>query len=116
MAFHPLQFPLYLLLAALGVSLAPDCLPASNMFPISIHPLPPSLSAWSSPRTASRAGGTHIAILARSLMYYLSVALQPKAADQLALKIAEQTTKWISALFRCVGMFVWYSLLASKKW
>lgn len=54
----------------------------------------------SSPRSSSRAGGTHIAILARSLVYYLSVALPPKLVDQLALKIAEQTTKWISTLFR----------------
>ena len=83
-----------------------------------LHPPPPSsLSFCSSPRTSSRAGGTHIAILARSLMYYLSVALQPKAADQLALKITEQTTKWICALFRCVGIFVWslYSFLASTN-
>jgi glutamate/tyrosine decarboxylase-like PLP-dependent enzyme len=52
------------------------------------------------PHSACRAGGTHIAILARSLAAYLQVALRPKDVEQLLQKITEQTTTWISTLFR----------------
>ena len=53
-----------------------------------------------SPNTSLRAGGTHLAVLARSLGAYLHVSLESKDLERAAKVISEQTTKWLLTVFK----------------
>ena len=55
-----------------------------------------------SPKTSLRAGGTHLAVLARSLGAYLHVSLESKDLERAAKAISEQTTKWLLTVFKWV--------------
>lgn len=55
-----------------------------------------------SPKTSLRAGGTHLAVLARSLGAYLHVSLESKDLERAAKVISEQTTKWLLTVFKWV--------------
>ena len=53
-----------------------------------------------SPKTSLRAGGTHLAVVARGLASYLHVALESRDAEKVSRNINEQTTKWILSMFK----------------
>jgi len=55
------------------------------------------------PKTSLRAGGTHLAVLARSLGAYLNVSLESKDLERATKVISEQTTKWLLTIFKLSG-------------
>ncbi len=59
----------------------------------------------SSPKTSLRAGGTHLAVLARSVAAYLYVALSTVDIDKASRQLSLQTTKALMALFKYVSIF-----------
>ena len=56
-----------------------------------------------SPKTSLRAGGTHLAVLARSVAAYLHVALSFQDVDKAARQLSLQTTKAIMSMFKYVA-------------
>ena len=68
-----------------------------------------------SPKTSLRAGGTHIAVLARSVAAYLYVALSTADIDKASRQLSLQTTKTLMALFKYVTVFA-SSLFFVKLW
>lgn len=53
-----------------------------------------------SPKTSLRAGGTHLAVLARSVMLYLNVSLESGDMDKVSKSVNMQTTRALMALFK----------------
>ena len=53
-----------------------------------------------SPKTSLRAGGTHLAVLARSVMLYLNVSLESGDLDKVSKSVNMQTTRALMALFK----------------
>ena len=53
-----------------------------------------------SPKTSLRAGGTHLAVLARSVMSYLNVSLESGDLDKVSKSLNMQTTRALMAIFK----------------
>ena len=53
-----------------------------------------------SPKTSLRAGGTHLAVLARSVMLYLNVSLESGDLDKVSKSLNMQTTRALMAIFK----------------
>ena len=53
-----------------------------------------------SPKTSLRAGGTHLAVLARSVMSYLNVSLESGDLDKVSKSLTMQTTRALMAIFK----------------
>ena len=53
-----------------------------------------------SPKTSLRAGGTHLAVLARSVMAYLNVSLESGDLDKVSKSLTMQTTRALMAIFK----------------
>ena len=53
-----------------------------------------------SPKTSLRAGGTHLAVLARSVVSYLNVSLESGDLDKVSKSLNMQTTRALMAIFK----------------
>ncbi len=53
-----------------------------------------------SPKSSLRAGGTHLAVLGRSLAAYLYTALETADVDKAAAVISGQTTRLLTSIFK----------------
>lgn len=53
-----------------------------------------------SPKTSLRAGGTHLAVLARSVMSYLNVSLENSDLDKVSKSLNTQTTRALMSVFK----------------
>ena len=52
------------------------------------------------PKTSLRAGGTHLAVLARGIMSYLNVSLESADLDKVSKSLNMQTTRALMAIFK----------------